>query len=67
MNATGIDSFDSPTSCVRAMTVSSPSAKRSWSGVERWIITDGAADDVEQLQLAAASSSYSNVSGSSCR
>ena len=49
VNGTGSDSCASPTSCVCAETVSSPSAKRSRSGELRCAITDDAADDVEQL------------------
>ena len=48
-NGAGSDSCASPTSCVCAETVSSPSAKRSRSGELRCAITDDAADDVEQL------------------
>ena len=45
----GSDSRASPTSCVCADTVSSPSAKRSRSGELRCAISADAADDVEQL------------------
>ena len=48
-NGAGSDSRASPTSCVCAETVSSPSAKRSRSGELRCAITDDAADDLEQL------------------
>ena len=62
----GIDSCDSPTSCVRAITVSSPSANRSWSGVERWIITE-ARRTTSSSSLRGSVNSCSNASGSSCR
>ena len=66
VNAAGIDSRDSPTSCVRAITVSSPSAKRTWSGVERWIITE-ARRTTSSSSPRGSVSSCSNASGSSCR
>src|SRR5438105_1949968 len=64
--ATGSDSCDSPTSCVRAITVSSPSANRSCSGVARWIITD-ARRMTSSSSTRGSVSSCSNDSGSSCR
>ena len=64
-NGTGSDSFASPTSCVCAEIVTSPSANRSRSGELRWAITDTRRTTSRNSSRGSAIS-CSNVSGISC-